>query len=188
MDNTKIVVLSGPSGVGKSTVAAELIRHYAHYELSVSVTTRDPRDGEVEGVSYYFRTQQQYDEMVAQGLFVEHAGRYRNSYGTLYSELDRIAAHGNHAVLDIEYDGAANIKRAYGDRAVLIFLLPPAMADLHSRLQGRGSETEASFRARFAAAQDEIDKYSGQYDHRVVNAVVADTARRIDEIVRQCCR
>ena len=188
MSNTKIVVLSGPSGVGKSTVAAALIRNYADYELSVSVTTRDPRAGEAEGVNYYFRTQAQFDEMVAQGLFVEHAGRYKNSYGTLFSEMDRIAAHGNHAVLDIEYDGAAAIKRAYGDRAVLIFLLPPAMADLHSRLQGRGSETEESFRARFDAAQHEINVYSGQYDYRVVNADVDKCARQINEIIRQCCR
>ena len=134
MDNAKIVVISGPSRVGKGTVHAALRASCADYDLSVSVTTRGPRDGEQEGVHYFFRSQQQFDDMVRAGQFAEYAYRYGNSYGTLRSELQRIVDGGKHVLLDIEYDGALSIKRAIPD-AVLIFLLPPSLAELRRRIQ-----------------------------------------------------
>lgn len=181
----KIVVLSGPSGVGKSTVAKMLLDTYQGYQLSVSVTTRAPRQGEVEGVHYYFRTQEQFDQMVQEGKFVEYAGRYLSSYGTLFSELDRIASLGHNALLDIEYQGAAAIKEKYGKQAVLIFVMPPDLDELGKRLLGRGSETPESFQHRFSAAEAEIEQYINQYDFVVVNVDVADTARQINQIVQE---
>ena len=179
----KVVVLSGPSGVGKGTVHHVLLDQYRNYELSVSVTTRAPRQGEQEGVHYYYRTVPQYQQLVQENAFVEHACRYSNYYGTLHSELDRITAKDHHVILDIEYTGALNIKRAMPD-AVLIFLLPPSLEELHRRIVGRGSETPESLEIRYTAAVSEMQKYAEHYDYILINDDAEACAKRVDEIVR----
>lgn len=183
MSKAKIVVLSGPSGVGKGTVHAALRESSTEFDLSVSVTTRAPREGEVEGVHYFFRSQAQFDDMVQAGLFAEYARRYNNSYGTLRSELKRIVDSGKHVLLDIEYDGALNIKKAFPE-AVLIFLLPPSLAELHSRILGRGSETPESLEARYSQSVAEMEQYAGQYDYILVNDNLAECVQKVNEIVR----
>lgn len=182
MEKGKIVVLAGPSGVGKGTVHHILLTEYNNYDLSVSVTTRAPRPGEQEGVNYYYRTKEQYDQLIEQDAFVEHASRYGNYYGTLKSELSRITEQCHHVVLDIEYTGAINIKKAFPD-AVLIFLLPPSMEELHRRIEGRGSETPESLSIRYNAAKDEIVEYAHLFDYVIVNDNVQQCASVVNSIV-----
>ena len=181
MTNAKIVVLSGPSGVGKGTVHAALRNSCADYDFSVSVTTRKPREGEVEGVHYFYRTQEEFDRMTDEGLFAEYIRIYNNSYGTLKSELERIIASGKHVVLDIEFEGGLNIKKAFPD-AVLIYLLPPSLADLKARIEHRGSETPETLNVRFGKAVAELD-YAKQYDYVLVNDQVDKCVAAVNEIV-----
>ena len=178
----KVVVISGPSGVGKGTVHQKLINEYGGYELSVSVTTRPPREGEKEGVDYFYRTKEQFDELVRQDAFVEYASRYGNCYGTLKSEAERITSNHHHMVLDIEYDGALNIKRIYPD-AVMIFLLPPSLAVLRERILGRGSESVDTLNTRFGAAVAEMEGYAKYYDYLVVNDDIDTCCKQVDAIV-----
>ncbi|MBQ9146036.1 MAG: guanylate kinase [Clostridia bacterium] len=183
MDKGKILVLSGPSGVGKGTIHHILLTEYENYDLSVSVTTRAPRVGEQEGVSYYYRTKEEFDALVAEGAFVEHATRYGNYYGTLKSELKRITDLSHHVILDIEYTGALNVKKFFPE-ALLIFLLPPSMLDLKKRIEGRGSETPESLLTRYGAACDEIREYAPMFDYVIVNKDIATCAKQVDDIVR----
>lgn len=178
----KIVVLSGPSGVGKGTVHAALRRSNPLYALSVSVTTRLPREGEEEGVHYFFRTQEEFDRMVREDAFVEHATIYGNSYGTPKSELVRITEGGRHVLLDIEFEGALNIKRAFPE-AILIFLLPPSLEELHRRIVSRGSESPESLQRRYGQAVNEL-QYARYYDYMLVNADVDECVNQINWIVR----
>lgn len=181
MDNAKIVVLSGPSGVGKGTVHAALRATCSDYELSVSVTTRKPRQGEVEGVHYFFRTQEQFDRMIEAGEFAEYVRIYNSSYGTPKSELERIVKSGKHVLLDIEFEGGLNIKKAFPD-AVLIYLLPPSLAELKARIEKRGSETPETLELRFSQAVAELE-YAKQYDYILVNESVESCMTKINEIV-----
>jgi len=181
MKNAKIVVLSGPSGVGKGTVHAALRRDSGDYDLSVSVTTRAPRDGEDEGVHYFYRTQEEFDRMIDEGLFAEYIRIYNNSYGTLKSELERIVSSGKHVLLDIEFEGGLNIKKAFPE-AVLIYLLPPSLAELRARIEKRGSETPETLAIRFGKAVSELE-YARDYDYVLVNDDVAECVRAINEIV-----
>jgi len=183
MSKGKVVVLSGPSGVGKGTVHQKLIHEMGGYELSVSVTTRAPRVGEKEGVNYFYRTKEQFDQLVKEDAFVEYACRYGNCYGTLKSEADRITSNQHNMVLDIEYDGALNIKKAYPE-AVLIFLLPPSLAVLKERIVGRGSESEETLQARYGAAVEEMREYARYYDYLVVNDDIDACCKQVDAIVK----
>jgi len=181
MTNAKIVVISGPSGVGKGTVHAALRKDSADYDFSVSVTTRRPREGEVEGVHYFYRTQDEFDRMIDEGLFAEYIRIYNNSYGTLKSELKRIVDSGKHVVLDIEFEGGLNIKKAFPD-AVLIYLLPPSLSELKARIEKRGSETPETLNVRFGKAVAELD-YAAKYDYVLVNDQVDKCVAAINEIV-----
>ena len=118
-----ILVLSGPSGVGKGTISGEIRKHNSNIELSVSATTRLPRVNEIDGVHYYFIDQEKFDELVEANAFAEYVRKYNSSYGTLKSELERIMNKGHNVLLDIEPNGAMNIKRIYPE-AVMIFLIP----------------------------------------------------------------
>ena len=181
MKNAKIVVISGPSGVGKGTVHTALRNGCADYDFSVSVTTRAPRDGEKEGVHYYYRTQDEFDRMIEEGRFAEYIRIYNNSYGTLKSELERIVNSGKHVVLDIEFEGGLNIKKAFPD-AVLIYLLPPSLAELKARIEHRGSETPETLNMRFGKAVAELE-YAKLYDYVLVNDRVDECVNAINEIV-----
>ncbi len=186
MTNAKIVVLSGPSGVGKGTVHSMLRSANPDYELSVSVTTRAPRAEETEGVHYFYRTQEQFDRLIEEGAFAEYVRVYNNSYGTLKSELQRIVQSGKHVLLDIEFEGGLNIKKAFPE-AVLIYLLPPSLEELKARIVKRGSETPETLQTRFGKAVAELE-YAKLYDYVLVNQDVYLTAQRIEQIVQaeQC--
>jgi guanylate kinase len=174
----RLTVLSGPSGVGKGTVIAEVRRRYPEVWVSVSVTTRRPRSGEVDGVHYHFVDDAEFDRLIATDGLLEWAEYAGNRYGTPVAAVEERLATGAPALLEIELQGARQV-RARAPEAQLVFLAPPSWADLVQRLAGRGSEAPAVQERRLAIAQAELDA-AGEFDVVVVND---DVARAADELV-----
>jgi guanylate kinase len=175
-----LLVISSPSGGGKSTIARELLTR-SDLGYSVSATTRPPRASEKDGVHYHFLTPAEFDRRVLAGEFIEHARYGGAQYGTLKAEVERIFATGRHAVLDIEVDGAGQVRRAYPD-AVLVFLLPPSAEALVGRLRGRRTEDQEAVLKRMEIADREIANVSA-YDYVVVNDNLQEAVRQVAAIV-----
>ena len=160
-------VVSGPSGVGKGTLVALLRERRSGLGLTVSATTREPRPGEVDGRSYYFMTDEEFDKRVQQGEFLEWAWVHGHRYGTLRSEVERVTGQGSSVVLEIDVQGGLNVRKAVPD-AVLVFIEPPSAEELERRLRGRGTEDEESIERRLAGARAEMGQ-ADRYDVRIVN-------------------
>lgn len=181
-DKGLLIVLSGPSGVGKGTVCSALRQQQNHRLIySVSATTRTPREGEVNGVHYFFKTKEEFLDMIEKDELLEWAEYVNNFYGTPKSYVQEQIEQGNDVILEIEVQGALKVKEKFPE-AVFIFLAPPSMEELKNRIVGRGTETDASITNRMNVAQEEIDMME-QYDYVVVNDEVLQACDRIRAIV-----
>ena len=177
-----LIILSGPSGAGKGTVLKEVMKTYKNLAVSVSVTTRAPRTGEVDDVNYHFRTIEQFKELAHNGAFLESECVYGNYYGTLKDEVFGNIEKGKDVVLEIDVKGAFNIIGRYPD-AVSIFVCPTSLDELKERLAGRGSETEEALKLRLKAAMGEI-KQATKYGYVVVNDDVKECAEDVIAIIK----
>ena len=176
-----LILISGPSGTGKGTVCDLLRQKHPEISYSISVTTRQPRPGEQDGVNYYFYTKEKFREMIDQGQLLEWAEVYGNFYGTPKQKvLDRLEA-GEDILLEIDTQGALNVMKVMPE-GLFIFLLPPSLEELAARLKGRGTETEESLHRRLGAAVDEI-KLATKYRYVVVNDKVEDAQETIANII-----
>ncbi len=182
MSKGKLFVISGASGVGKSTVLAKVMQRREDLLFSVSATTRAPRESEIPDVSYYFITRQAFQQMIDQDEFVEYDAHMDNWYGTPRAQLEEKLTRGN-VILDIEPNGAFQVRKARPD-ATLIFIVPPSMEELERRLRSRGDTDEAQIKLRTARVAWEMEQ-SKQYDHIVVNDQVEDCVQSLLNIIAQ---
>ena len=182
MSKGKLFVLSGCSGVGKSTVLGQVMACRSDLRFSVSATTRDPRPGEIDGQSYYFVTKEKFEDMIAKGEFLEYDDHMDNYYGTPKGQLEEKLETGS-VILDIEPNGAFNVRRTWPE-AVLVFIAPPSMAELERRLRSRGDTGEDQIRIRLERAAWELEQ-SKKYDHIVINDQVEACADEILKIIAQ---
>ena len=180
MQKGLLIVISAPSGSGKSTVREELMRR-ENFAYSVSATTRPPRAGEANGVDYWFVTKEQFEEKIKNGDMLEHAIYNGNYYGTPLREALQVVESGRNLLLEIEVEGAMNIKHQYPE-AVLIMLLPPSFSEQERRLRSRGTETDDIIAGRLKQTYEEM-KYFDRYDYVVINETVDKCADDIQDIV-----
>ncbi|MFR9192145.1 MAG: guanylate kinase [Anaerovoracaceae bacterium] len=177
----KLFVLSGPSGAGKGTICKRLLEETDKLDLSVSMTTRKPRVGETEGVSYFFTEKEVFQEHIKKGNLLEYAEVYGNYYGTPKTPVLDKLSRGIDVILEIDMQGALKVKENYPD-GVFIFILPPSMTELRKRLTGRGTETAEAIELRLGEALKELS-YIDKYDYCVVNGVLEEAVARVKAIV-----
>ena len=182
-----IVAVSGPSGVGKGTVLArveELLEQANPGSVghSISVTTRAPRGQEQDGVEYYFRTREQFEQMIKDGEIVEYDTYVDNYYGTPAGPLRQMVSKGQDVLFDITIEGSLALNRKFDVDTVTIFILPPSMEELENRLRGRGTETEEKIRKRLTQAKEEIGR-AGEFEYLVTNGDIDAAAREIVAII-----
>ena len=181
MSKGKLLVLSGPSGVGKGTVLGELMKRRSDMCFSVSATTRQPREGEVDGVNYFFVTKERFEEMIRNNELLEYAQFVSNSYGTPRAYVEQQLERGMNVILDIEVQGARNIVNMIPD-AVSVYMIPPSYEELEKRLRGRGTETEAQIQGRLQTAINEA-RAADFYRYIIVNDNLETAVNELDAIM-----
>ena len=185
----KIVIFSAPSGSGKTTIVRELLKRFPQFEFSVSATSRAPRGQERDGVDYYFLSNEEFMNKVAEGAFVEWEEVYSGTrYGTLRSEVDRIWSRNRVIVFDVDVVGGINLKRIFGEDARSIFIMPPSVGELRRRLVNRGTDSPEVIEKRVAKAECELGK-APEFDCTVVNdrleQAIADAVACIEEFLSE---
>lgn len=174
----KAILFSAPSGSGKTTIIKQLMRYFDCFEFSISATSRMPREGEREGVDYYYLTPESFEARVQNDEFLEWEEVYAGvRYGTLKSEIERICGNGKVMVFDVDVNGGLNIKRFFGDDALAIFVMPPSIDVLEQRLRGRGTESEESIQKRLGRSAKELGEAT-KFDVTIVND---DLNRAVEE-------
>ena len=176
-----LLVVSGPSGAGKGTICKALLNKNDQIKLSVSATTRKPRNGEVHGVNYFFIEKEEFTKMIENGGFLEYAQIYDNFYGTPKAAIIECLEKGQDVILEIEMQGARQIKEVYPE-GVFIFVLPPSLEELKSRIVGRGTETQEEIEKRFSCAFEEINQIVN-YDYFIVNEDVEKSVSDVEAII-----
>lgn len=179
----KLFVISGPSGTGKGTVLAKLFEKRKDLWLSVSATSRAPRDGEENGVNYFFLSKDEFEKEIEENAFLEHACFCGNYYGTPKKYVEEKTENGINVILEIEVNGAMQIKKSCAD-AVLVFILPPSEAELENRLRGRATESDEVIKQRLETAKWEMSM-ADKYDYKIVNDSVENAVCEIEKIIEK---
>ena len=177
----KLFVISGSSGVGKGTVIKEFLRRHPDFRLSISCTTRGKREGEEHGVNYFFLTQDEFKNCIANDEFLEWAEFSGNHYGTKKAFVEECLNNGENLILEIDTKGALNVKNIMPE-AELIFIAPPSIKELEARLRGRHTEKEEAIQKRLASIKLEMEN-SKKFDHKVVNDTVENAVKQLEDII-----
>lgn len=176
-------IIEAPSGTGKSAVIKEILKRDSNIKFSVSVTTRQPREGEIEGVDYYYVTDEQYNEFLAQDAFYEYVdSQYGSRYGTLRSEVDSFINVGQDVLFDMDWVGARQMREKAGDDVVTIYLLPPSIKELRRRLEGRGTDSPEVIEKRMNLILDKISHWD-EFDYVIVNVNLEETILKVQKII-----
>lgn len=177
-----VLIVSSPSGAGKTTICKKLIQDVENLSLSVSVTTRLKRQNEIDGKDYFFKSDEEFDKMVKEEKFLEHARVFGYSYGTLKSEINSKITNGINVIVDIDWQGTRQIEEHIPDDIVKIFILPPSIKELEKRLGARATETQDSFKKRMSEARKEISHYI-EYDFVIINDDIQESVNKIKLIL-----
>lgn len=176
-------IIEAPSGTGKGTLINEILKQDSNIKFSISVTTRAPREGEKDGVDYYFVTDQQYDEFLAQDAFYEHVdSQYGPRYGTLRSEVDSFINVGQDVIFDMDWAGARQMREKAANDIVTIYLLPPSIKELRRRLENRGTDSQEVIEKRMGIIYEKI-KHWDEFDYAIVNVDLKETVTKIQKII-----
>lgn len=176
-----LLIVSGPSGVGKSSLCGRLLEENEQLKLSISYTTRAPRGQEVNGEHYHFVSRETFLDMVAQGKFAEHAEVHGNFYGTSRATVEEAFSRGEDLLFDIDYQGSNQLKAAFPEASCAVLLLPPSMEVLEARLRGRGTDAEDVIERRMAAATHEMEQFES-FDYAVVNEVLEEAYQTLHAV------
>ncbi|WP_455372633.1 guanylate kinase [Limibacillus halophilus] len=177
-----MLVLSSPSGAGKTTISRRILESEPGMALSISATTRQPRPGEVEGKDYFFVTPERFDQMVAEGAFLEHARVFDHRYGTPRAPVEEALAAGRDVLFDIDWQGTQQIREAAREDLVAVFILPPSTGALEARLKSRAQDSDEVVARRMAKAADEMSHWQ-EYDYVVVNREVEESVAQVASIL-----
>lgn len=184
MFKKKLIVLSSPSGGGKSTLAKYLMTLYPEIRFSVSCTTRKIREGEVHGKEYFFLTKEEFEEKIANGEFAEYEQIFGNYYGTLKSEIKKHLNSGNSILFDVDVKGAISLRKNFPDDTLLIFIFPPSIEELERRLQRRSTESPEELSIRLERSIEEL-MYKDQFDHAILNDVLQDAFDHLERVIKE---
>lgn len=176
-----LLVLSGFAGSGKGTICKELLHRYDNYAFSVSATTRAPREGETDGVDYFFISKEKFQEMIENGEFLEYANYVTNSYGTPKKYVENMLNEGKDVILEIECQGALSVKTVFPE-AVLVFVMPPSVQEIYNRLHKRDTESEEVILKRMERGSEEVNVIE-RYDYLLINDDLSETVEELNDIV-----
>lgn len=179
-----LVIISGPSGVGKSTICREVVKRLGDVYLSVSVTTRPKSDSETDGKDYWFVSREEFEKKISEHALLEYAEVFGNYYGTPKDKVDQALSEGKTVILEIDVQGGQSVKKQYLD-AVMIFILPPTQKHLAQRINGRGREDEKTAKQRLGRAEDEIAAAWRHYNNMVINEDLEQAIKEVIEIIKQ---